>query len=79
MRCWALQHVRDLKFPTINEINTPLYEPQVDQEAMYLLMLTTQNVMRIINEYSNGRHQFKKAHLFFLDGAFSIYLKFLNW
>lgn len=46
-----------------------LYEGQPDQEAMYLLMPTTRNVERIVAEFSNGRKQFKKVHLFFVDGA----------
>ncbi|PAV20211.1 Sec1-like snare [Pyrrhoderma noxium] len=44
-----------------------LYEAQPDQEAMYLLMPTTRNVERIINEFSNGHRQFKRVHLFFVD------------
>ena len=36
---------------------------------MYLLMPTTKNVDRIVAEFSNGRRQFKRVHLFFVDGA----------
>ncbi|KAL5531405.1 hypothetical protein ACEPAG_4282 [Sanghuangporus baumii] len=44
-----------------------LYEAQPEQEAMYLLMPTTKNVERIVEEFSNGRRQFKRVHLFFVD------------
>ena len=57
-----------------------LYEAQPDQEAMYLLMPTTRNVERIINEFSNGHRQFKRVHLFFVDGTSllsNITIKFL--
>ncbi|KAI5993317.1 Sec1-like protein [Pisolithus albus] len=37
-------------------------------EAIYMLMPTTQNVDRIIQDFSNGRQQYLGAHLFFLDG-----------
>ncbi|KAH8116520.1 Sec1-like protein [Phellopilus nigrolimitatus] len=52
---------------TIFVTSDALYEPQPDQEAMYLLMPTTQNVERIVAEFSAGRRQFKRVHLFFLD------------
>ncbi|KAH9851922.1 Sec1-like protein [Lenzites betulinus] len=35
---------------------------------MYLLMSTSQNVDRIIRDFSNGRQQYAGAHLFFIDG-----------
>lgn len=43
-------------------------EPQ-QFEAVYLLMPTTQNVNRIIKDFSDGRQQYLGAHLFFVDGA----------
>ncbi|KAG1746614.1 Sec1-like protein [Suillus paluster] len=42
-------------------------EPQ-QFEAVYLLMSTTQNVNRIIKDFSDGRQQYLAAHLFFVDG-----------
>ncbi|KAI5117142.1 hypothetical protein M0805_008261 [Coniferiporia weirii] len=45
----------------------PLYEAQPDQEAIYMLMPTTQNIERIINEFANGQRQFRRVHLFFVD------------
>ena len=42
-------------------------EPQ-QFEAMYLVMSTSQNVDRIIRDFSNGRQQYSAAHLFFVDG-----------
>jgi syntaxin-binding protein 1 len=36
---------------------------------MYLLMPTTQNVHRIIKDFSDGRQQYLGAHLFFVDGT----------
>jgi syntaxin-binding protein 1 len=45
-------------------------EPQ-QFEAVYLLMPTTQNVNRIIKDFSDGRQQYLGAHLFFVDGTLS--------
>ncbi|KAF9480487.1 Sec1-like snare protein [Pholiota conissans] len=42
-------------------------EPQPDFEAMYMLMPTTQNVERIIADFTT-RKQYAAAHLFFLEG-----------
>ncbi|KAJ3510062.1 hypothetical protein NLJ89_g4885 [Agrocybe chaxingu] len=42
-------------------------EPQPDFEAMYLLMPTTQNVNRIIRDFTNHK-QYAAAHLFFMEG-----------
>lgn len=42
-------------------------EPQ-DTEAIYLLMPTSQNVDRIIRDFDDGRRQYAKAHLIFIDG-----------
>ena len=42
--------------------------PQPNQEAMYLLMPTTQNVDRVIAEFSNGQKQHSIVHLFFIEG-----------
>ncbi|PCH36386.1 Sec1-like snare protein [Wolfiporia cocos MD-104 SS10] len=43
-------------------------EPQTGLEAMYLLMPTSQNIDRIIRDFSNGQQQYAAAHLFFIDG-----------
>lgn len=43
-------------------------EPQPDFEALYLVMPTTQNVERIIKDFT-GRRQYAAVHLFFVDGA----------
>ncbi|KAI0923481.1 hypothetical protein AcW1_006426 [Taiwanofungus camphoratus] len=37
-------------------------------EAMYLLMSTSQNVDRVIRDFSNGNQTYAGAHLFFIDG-----------
>ncbi|KIJ20950.1 hypothetical protein PAXINDRAFT_165767 [Paxillus involutus ATCC 200175] len=42
-------------------------EPQ-QFEAVYILMPTTQNVDRIIKDFSNDRQQYLAAHLFFIEG-----------
>ncbi|KAI9464216.1 Sec1-like protein [Boletus coccyginus] len=42
-------------------------EPQ-QFEAVYILMPTTQNVERIIKDFSNDRQQYLGAHLFFIEG-----------
>ena len=39
-------------------------------EAVYLLMSTSQNVDRIIRDFSDGRQQYAAAHLFFIDGMY---------
>ncbi|CAE6413168.1 unnamed protein product [Rhizoctonia solani] len=50
----------------IEGINTHRGEQSL--EAMYLLMPTTQNVNRIIDDFSHGRKRYGGAHLFFIDG-----------
>ncbi|TFK51842.1 Sec1-like protein [Heliocybe sulcata] len=52
---------------TLIESITNHRDPQTF-EAMYLLMPTTQNVERIVKDYSDGRQQYSGAHLFFIDG-----------
>ncbi|EGN96657.1 hypothetical protein SERLA73DRAFT_93200 [Serpula lacrymans var. lacrymans S7.3] len=37
-------------------------------EAIYLVMPTSQNVDRIIKDFSDGRQQYTSAHLFFIEG-----------
>ncbi|KAJ3519527.1 hypothetical protein NM688_g9289 [Phlebia brevispora] len=44
-------------------------EPQPTMEAMYLIMPTSQNVDRVIRDFSNGQQQYAAAHLFFIDGT----------
>lgn len=53
---------------TLIESITNHREPQPGFEAMYLLMPTTQNVERIVRDFSNGRQQYAAAHLFFIEG-----------
>lgn len=43
---------------------------------MYLLMATSQNVDRIIRDFSGGNQQYAGAHLFFLDGMLLLLLGF---
>jgi syntaxin-binding protein 1 len=43
-------------------------EPQ-QFEAVYILMPTTQNVERIIKDFSNDHQQYLCAHLFFIEGV----------
>ncbi|CAE7050700.1 unnamed protein product [Rhizoctonia solani] len=50
----------------IEGINTHRGEQSL--EAMYLLMPTSQNVNRIIDDFSQGRKRYGGAHLFFIDG-----------
>ena len=45
-------------------------DPQPHFEAVYMLMATTQNVDRVIRDFSNGRQQYAGAHLFFIDGMY---------
>ncbi|KIM44588.1 hypothetical protein M413DRAFT_442556 [Hebeloma cylindrosporum] len=52
---------------TLIESITSIREPQPEFEAMYLLMPTTQNVERIIKDFSNHK-QYAGAHLFFTEG-----------
>ncbi|CAL1714155.1 unnamed protein product [Somion occarium] len=52
---------------TVIESITSHRDPQPQLEAVYILMPTTQNVERIIRDYSNGRQQYAGAHLFFID------------
>lgn len=44
-------------------------------EAVYLLMPTSQNVDRIIRDFSNGKKQYAAAHLFFIDGMYVLLLR----
>ena len=55
---------------TAIESITNYREPQ-PQEAMYLLMPTTQNVDRVIRDFADGRKQYGAAHLFFIEGTSS--------
>jgi len=38
-------------------------------DAIYLLTPTSQNVDRIIADFTNGRRTYKSAHLYFIDGT----------
>jgi syntaxin-binding protein 1 len=46
---------------------TNFRDPQPEFEALYLLMPTSQNVERVIKDFTNSR-QYAAAHLFFIDG-----------
>ncbi|KAH9479547.1 Protein transport protein sec1 [Psilocybe cubensis] len=52
---------------TLIESITSIREPQPGFEAIYLLMPTSQNVDRIIRDFSNNK-QYAAAHLFFIEG-----------
>ncbi|KDR80628.1 hypothetical protein GALMADRAFT_240971 [Galerina marginata CBS 339.88] len=52
---------------TLIESITSFREPQPEFEALYMLMPTTQNVDRIIKDFSNQK-QYAAAHLFFIEG-----------
>ncbi|KAJ6534642.1 Sec1-like snare protein [Mycena vulgaris] len=52
---------------TLIESITNFRDPQPEFEALYLLMPTSQNVERIIKDFSNTR-QYAAAHVFFIDG-----------
>lgn len=59
---------RPLSTLTVIESITNYREPQPGFEAMYLVMSTSQNVDRIIRDFSDGSQQYAAAHLFFVDG-----------
>ena len=63
--------------PTLPDIQllTNYREPQPEFEAMYLLMPTTQNVDRVIRDFTN-RQQYAAAHLFFTEGTRTLSLPF---
>ncbi|KAK1923455.1 Sec1-like protein [Papiliotrema laurentii] len=48
----------------------PLHSPRAPMgvDAIYLLTPTSQNVDRIIADFSQGRRTYKSAHLYFIDG-----------
>lgn len=48
-------------------------DPQPEFEAVYLLMPTTQNVERIIKDFSSTP-QYAAAHLFFIEGEPSFHV-----
>ncbi|KAH9951056.1 Sec1-like protein [Amylocystis lapponica] len=54
---------------TLIESITNYRDPQPQFEAMYLLMSTSQNVDRIIKDFSNGHQQYAAANLFFVDAV----------
>ena len=41
---------------------------------MYIVMATSQNVDRIIRDFTDGQQQYAAAHLFFVDGMCSFYI-----
>jgi syntaxin-binding protein 1 len=51
----------------IETINT-YRDPQPEFEALYMLMATSQNIERIIKDFT-GTRQYAAAHLFFIDGT----------
>jgi syntaxin-binding protein 1 len=42
--------------------------PQPSLDVVYLLTPTTQNVNRILADFSDGRRSYKQVHLYFIDG-----------
>lgn len=56
---------------SVIESITNYREPQPEFEAIYLIMPTTQNVDRIIKDFSTKR-QYAAAHLFFIEGIYMI-------
>ncbi len=54
---------------TVIEAINNYREPQPTMEAMYIIMPTSQNVERVIRDFSNGLQQYAAAHLFFVDGT----------
>ncbi|KAJ7464621.1 Sec1-like snare protein [Mycena latifolia] len=52
---------------TLIESITNYRDPQPEFEALYLLMPTSQNVERVIKDFTNTR-QYAAAHMFFIDG-----------
>ncbi|KAF8967661.1 Sec1-like snare protein [Flammula alnicola] len=52
---------------TLIESITSIREPQPEFEAMYMLMPTTQNVERVIKDFTDHK-QYAAAHLFFIEG-----------
>ena len=44
-------------------------DPQPEFEVIYLLMPATQNVDRIIKDFTNHK-QYATTHLFFIEGMF---------
>jgi syntaxin-binding protein 1 len=61
--------VRFILHCSVIELITNNREPQPGFEAVYLLMPTSQNVDRIIRDFSNGTPQYAAGHLFFLEGC----------
>lgn len=55
---------------TVIESITNFREAQPEFEAIYMLMPTTQNVDRIIKDFSSAK-QYAAAHLFFIEGESS--------
>ena len=64
-------HARDylVQRSTVIESISNYRDPQPEFEAVYLLMPTTQNVDRIIKDFTNHK-QYAAAHLFFIEGMF---------
>ena len=51
---------------SVIEVITNHREPQ-SLEAVYILMPTTQNIQRIIRDFTPGNEKYSAAHLFFTD------------
>jgi syntaxin-binding protein 1 len=62
--------------PPVIESVSSRRSPQPTTEAIYLLMPTSANVERIINDFAANERQYAAAHVFFLDGAFKIILRY---
>ena len=51
---------------SVIEVITNHREPQ-SLEAVYILMPTTENIQRIIRDFTPGNEKYSAAHLFFTD------------
>ena len=51
---------------SVIEVITNYREPQ-SLEAAYILMPTTENIRRIIRDFTPGSEKYSAAHLFFID------------
>ena len=67
---WLSRVLPSHMYHVVIEAITNWREPQPSMEAIYLVMPTSQNVDRIIRDFSDGRRQYGAAHLFFIDGMY---------
>lgn len=62
----SVSHLRHGVFYSVIEVITNHREPQ-SLEAAYILMPTTENIQRIIRDFTPGSEKYSAAHLFFTD------------